>query len=92
MSHAIYRWITVLLGPAVTWHLRRRLRRGKEDPVRFEERLGQPGRPRPAGRLVWVHGASVGEMISILPLVERLLHRDANLHALLTSGTVTSAT
>ncbi len=91
MSHTIYRWITVLLGPAVTWHLRRRLRRGKEDPVRFEERLGQPGRPRPAGRLIWVHGASVGEMISILPLVERLLHRDASLHALLTSGTVTSA-
>ncbi|MDP6876280.1 MAG: 3-deoxy-D-manno-octulosonic acid transferase [Alphaproteobacteria bacterium] len=91
MNHAIYRWITILLGPFVTWYLGRRLRRGKEDPVRFKERLGQPGQARPTGRLVWVHGASVGEMISILPLVERILHRDAGLHVLMTSGTVTSA-
>ena len=91
MSTALYRGLTTLLSPAITWHLHRRLGQGKEDPVRFNERLGEAGRDRPAGRLIWIHGASVGEMISVLPLAERLLHEDAGLHILLTSGTVTSA-
>jgi 3-deoxy-D-manno-octulosonic-acid transferase len=91
MSYTLYRGLTTLLGPLLRWYLRRRLGRGKEDPVRFLERLGVPGRPRPGGGLVWLHGASVGEMVSILPLIERLLRRDPGLHVLATSGTVTSA-
>ena len=91
MTYRLYRGLTTLFGPLLVWFLRRRLRRGKEDPLRFGARLGQPGRERPQGMLIWVHGASVGEMISVLPLVERLLHQDPELHVLLTSGTVTSA-
>ncbi len=91
MTPRLYRGATILLGPLATWYLRRRLRQGKEDPVRFGERLGQPGRARPNGPLVWVHGASVGETISVLPLIEGLLLQDQGLHVLLTSGTVTSA-
>ncbi len=91
MTYSLYRGLTMLLGPLLVWHLRRRLARGKEDPARFGERLGVAGRPRPAGKLVWVHGASVGEMVSVLPLIERLLQRDPYLHVLVTSGTVTSA-
>ncbi len=91
MTAGLYRGATLLLGPLAIWYLHRRLRQGKEDPARFEERLGQPGRARPDGRLIWVHGASVGEAISVLPLVERLLCQDPSLHILLTSGTVTSA-
>ncbi|HJM93756.1 MAG: 3-deoxy-D-manno-octulosonic acid transferase [Alphaproteobacteria bacterium] len=91
MSAALYHAITTVLSPAITWYLRRRLAQGKEDRVRFGERLGEAGRERPGGHLIWIHGASVGEMISVLPLVERMLHQDAGLHILLTSGTVTSA-
>ncbi len=90
IAFALYRILAVLAGPLIWLHLRRRLKRGKEDPARFAERLGKPGLPRPEGRLVWLHGASVGESLSLLPLVERLAARPG-LSVLVTTGTVTSA-
>ncbi len=91
MTAALYRAGTELLGPAIELWLKRRLARGKEDPARLSERLGRPGRDRPPGRLVWLHGASVGEAISVLPLIDRLLAARDDVSVLLTTGTVTSA-
>lgn len=84
-----WRWIGRLAAPALTIVLDRRTRRGKEDPARRHERLGRPRLPRPDGPLVWVHAASVGETVSVLPLIRRLT--DEGFGVLLTSGTVTSA-
>ena len=85
-----WRLLTGLLTPFARLVLRQRAARGKEDWARLNERLGLPGLPRPTGRLVWVHGASVGESLSALPLIEKLLEQDNN-SVLVTSGTVTSA-
>ena len=86
-----YRTMTRAVSPLVPLLLRRREARGKEDPARLGERLGVASRPRPEGSLVWLHGASVGESLSILPLVTRLLAARPGLHVLVTTGTVTSA-
>jgi 3-deoxy-D-manno-octulosonic-acid transferase len=69
--------------------LKRRLSRGKEHPERFTERFGETGMARPAGPLVWVHGASVGEFVAALPLIERIAAHGFTV--LVTTGTVTSA-
>lgn len=88
---AIYRGAGRLLTPLALAHFRRRAERGKEDPARLDERFGFPSRPRPAGPVLWVHAASVGESLSVLPLLRRVLAERPGLHAVMTTGTVTSA-
>lgn len=87
----LYRAATQLGGPLIEAELRRRVRRGKEDPVRLPERLGQASMPRPPGPLVWLHAASIGESLAILPLLEALANTRPGLQTLITTGTVTSA-
>jgi len=81
-----YRLATGLIYPPL---LSYRRRRGKEDAARLEERRGVAGLPRPEGVLAWLHGASVGEVISLLPIAEHLAA--GGVGVLVTSGTVTSA-
>jgi 3-deoxy-D-manno-octulosonic-acid transferase len=88
---ALYRLATRLGGPLFELALRRRVRQAREDPARLAERRGRASAARPAGPLVWLHAASVGEALAVLPLIEALLAARASLQALLTTGTVTSA-
>ena len=84
-----YRSATTALSPVAKLMLRERAVRGKEDRARLQERLGFASAPRPQGTLIWIHGASVGESLAALPLLEVLLKPGRS--ALVTSGTVTSA-
>ncbi|MGH7117517.1 MAG: 3-deoxy-D-manno-octulosonic acid transferase [Acetobacteraceae bacterium] len=78
-------------APALRLWLHRRLTHGKERRGRLDERRGIDPTPRPPGRLLWLHAASVGETVAVLPLLTALGRKDAALHFLVTTGTVTSA-
>lgn len=88
---AVYRLVLRLLEPLAPRLLDARAKQGKEDPVRVDERLGRASLSRPDGDLVWLHGVSVGETLSLLPVVERLRQQRPDLTVLVTSGTLTSA-
>lgn len=77
--------------PLLEAYLSRRMQRGKEDPLRFPERRGQPSRARGTKPLVWLHAASVGESQSLLVLIQRLLRDYPDIQVMVTTGTVTSA-
>ena len=76
-------------APVLRLLVRSRLRTGREIPGRTAERRGAASGPRPPGRLVWIHAASLGELSSVLPVVARLA--SPALSILLTTATASAA-
>jgi len=90
-SLTAYRAAAGLISPLAGSVLKARARRGKEDAERLRERLGHASLDRPAGPLVWMHAVSVGESLSLLPLIGALRAERPDLAILVTSGTQASA-
>ena len=87
----LYRLLVFLAGPILRLSLSRRALKGREDRARMREKLGHASLKRPDAPLIWVHAASVGETISVLPLIGDILESRPAQTILLTTGTVTSA-
>ena len=68
-----------------------RLIKKKEDPKRFIEKIGFFSKKRNKGKLIWFHGASVGELQSIIPLIEKLERNRQIKQILITSNTLSSS-
>lgn len=83
--------ITILYPLVIRRYINKRKEKGKEDVKRFNERIGRPNLKRPDGKLIWLHGASVGESVSMLPLIQKILDIYPDSHVMVTTGTVTSA-
>ena len=66
--------------------LKRRLARGKEDALRWREKLGIPGVPRPEGRLIWLHAVGLGEVLALRALIAAMAEMQPDLSFLVTSS------
>lgn len=89
--YRLYRMITGQSRPILDKILQNRLKQGKENPARVQEKRGIPSLVRPKGALFWIHAASIGEAQSTLILIHHLLKARPDAHILVTTGTLTSA-
>ena len=87
----LWRGVGMVLASALPFYLRWRQGKGKEVAGRVREKMGFPSSPRPRGKLLWFHAASVGEVLSILPLVLACLQQKTDASILITTGTVTAS-
>src|SRR3712207_6194138 len=67
-----YRRLAIAATPLLPLLASYRMRRGKEHSARLRERRGQTDVPRPDAPLIWMHAASVGELMSVIPIVEHV--------------------
>ena len=68
--HFCYKLLTYIFYPILPFYLVIRRLKKKEHPNRYKEKLANTNLRRDSGFLVWFHAASVGEGLSILPLIE----------------------
>ena len=80
--------LILLLSPII---LIFRIIKKKEDPLRFKEKIGFFSNKRAAGTLIWFHGASVGELQSVIPIIEKLEKNKNIQQILVTSNTLSSS-
>ena len=87
----IYRVLTNLILVFSPIIILIRLLKKKENLLRFQEKFGFYSKQKLKGKLVWFHGASVGEILSIIPLIEKLENNKEIKQILITSNTLSSS-
>jgi 3-deoxy-D-manno-octulosonic-acid transferase len=86
--YRIFLYLILIFSPLI---ILIRLLRKKEHPTRFKEKFGLYTKKRLKGKLIWFHGASVGEILSIIPLIEKLENNKKIKQILITSNTLSSS-
>jgi len=95
MTLFLYNFIWKSLEKIIPYYLRFRIKKGKEDKNRINERYGISSRKRTLGKLVWLHGSSVGESVAAIALANSMLKNGFNKKTesffLITTNTISSA-
>lgn len=87
----LYRVLTSALRPFLRRHLIRRISAGKEDPIRWSEKLAQTSAERPEGQLIWLHAVGLGETLALRGVIQEMQIRLPDARFLVTSSTRASA-
>ncbi len=80
--------ILIIISPLIITF---RIIKNKEDLKRFKEKFSFTSKKRNKGKLIWFHGASVGEIMSIIPIIKHYEKKKAVNQILITSSTVSSS-
>ena len=91
MIYKLYQLASFLVYPLVRLLLLKRVAKGKEDPLRYIEKLGFYKIKRPKGKLIWFHAASIGEFNAILPVIKAIAEEFPYINILVTTVTLTAA-
>ena len=89
--HKLYNIISYFLIPLIKINTFIRILKKKEDKIRFKEKLSIATKKKSKGNLIWFHGASVGELLSIIPLIKYYENKKYISQILITSSTVSSS-
>ena len=87
----VYRYFMILMSPVLWIWIKYRLLRGKEECHRIKERFGYPTIVHPKKKIIWLHGASVGEVKTLFPLIPKIVSDYPDTFFLITSATRSSA-
>ena len=80
--------ILIVLSPLIIIY---RILKKKEDPKRILEKFGTPGKQKKGKNLIWFHGASIGEILSIIPIIKFYEKKRFIDQILVTSSTLSSS-
>ena len=80
--------LIILFSPIIIIY---RIYNHKEDKKRFIEKFAIPTKKRGNGKLIWFHGSSVGEILSIIPLIKYYEKKNSIKQILITSSTLSSS-
>ena len=80
--------LLLLISPII---LILRILKGKEDSSRFFEKYGFTSLEKNRNNLIWFHGSSVGEILSVIPIIEKIEKEKKNIQILITSNTLSSS-
>ena len=81
-------YIVIILSPLIIVY---RIFKKKENPIRFLEKFSINKKKRYQGKLVWFHCSSVGELLSVIPLIQAFEKKLIIKQILVTTSTLSSS-
>ncbi len=81
-------YIVLIISPLIIIY---RIFKKKENPKRFLEKFSLQKEKRKTGKLIWFHCSSVGELLSIIPLIQELEKTKNLKQILVTTSTLSSS-